>query len=81
MAFPNRKAYQYLNLTNWIIRRVYLIEEKIFITQEKEDPKEMELRPIITELERIIGVCEARLQNLNHNLLIEPAQPQKVMSR
>lgn len=71
-VFPDRKAYQYLSKDYWVVRRIYLIDEDVFITQEKDGPKEMQLQPIIKELNRILAVCERKMHNENPYHILQP---------
>ncbi|MBQ1782665.1 MAG: hypothetical protein II007_03340 [Gammaproteobacteria bacterium] len=72
-VFPNRRAYDYLSKERWVVRRVYLVEEDIFITQESDGPKEMALQPLAEELSRIISVSNQRLSNDSPYHIIQPS--------
>lgn len=71
-VFTDRSQYQYLRKARWVVRRVYLVDEDIFITQEKNGPKEMQLHPITQELSRILTVCDTRLNNESPYQFIPP---------
>ena len=73
-VYVNREEYNYLDKERWVVRRVYLIEESIFITEEREGPKEMALEPIVNELRRLLAVCSNKLGGMNPYYVIRPAQ-------
>ena len=73
-VYVNREEYDYLDKDRWVIRRVYLIDESIFITEERDGPKEMALEPIVNELRRLLNVCSTRLGGINPYYVIR--QPQ-----
>jgi len=39
-VFENKKGYDFLRKDRWVIRRVYLMEEQIFMTQDNKGPRE-----------------------------------------
>jgi len=73
-VFQNKAAYEYLDSDRWIVRRVFLVDEEIFITQEQDGPKEMSLAPIEQELYRIIEVCRDKLDNHKSYYIVQPEQ-------
>ena len=64
-VFENKSEYDGLDKKKWVIRRVYLVAESIFITEERGEPKEMELQPIVEALSRLLGVCLNKLEVVN----------------
>ena len=60
-VFESKADFEFINQSGWIIRRVFLIAEEIFITQETDGPKEMELAPIVSELQRLGSLCADKL--------------------
>ncbi len=72
--YENREKYDYLDKQRWIIRRVYIIDESIFITEERDGPKEMPLEPIVQELRRLLGICSDKFGGINPYYIIRPAQ-------
>lgn len=73
-VYVNREQYDHLDKGSWIVRRVYLIDESIFITEERGGPKEMALEPIVNELRRLLDVCSTKLGGMNPYYVIRPAQ-------
>ena len=73
-VYENRGEYNYLDKQKWIVRRVYLIEESVFITEERNGPKEMALEPIVNELWRILEICTSKFGGVNPYYVIRPAQ-------
>jgi hypothetical protein len=73
-VFQNKEAYEYLDSERWLVRRVFLVDEAIFITQEQDGIKEMALGPIEEELYRIIKVCRDKLDNHNPYYIVQPGQ-------
>lgn len=73
IVFPNRGAYEYLSKDRWVVRRVYLAEESIFISQEADGPKEMHLEPIVQELFRMLTICQEKLSNNHAYHIVQPA--------
>jgi len=71
-VFENRVGYEFLQRDEWIIRRVYLIEEQVFMTEEKDGPKEMHLNPIVNELSRICVLCNEKLDGHKPYHMIMP---------
>ena len=71
-VFENREGYDFLQRDRWAIRRVYLIEEKIFMTEEKDGAKEMNLEPIANELSRICKLCNEKLNGHNPYFMVMP---------
>jgi len=70
----NREEYDYLDKSRWVVRRVYLIDESVFITEERDGPKEMALEPIVNELRRLLDVCSGKLGGVNPYYVIRPTQ-------
>ncbi len=60
-VYENREEYDYLDQQRWVVRRVYLIADSVFITEERGGPKEMALEPIVNELRRLLEVCSDKL--------------------
>lgn len=60
-VFENRAAYDYLDHSRWMVRRVYLREEDILITPSEKGNVETPLRPLADAIVGIIGACDARL--------------------
>lgn len=63
MIFENRAGYEYLAADRWVVRRAYIVDEDIFVT---EGPRgtgrvEMPLTDIFNELEKIAAHAEHRL--------------------
>ena len=59
MVFDNRKRYEFLyrpevgEQCRWFLRRVYLVEEDVFISQGREGVEEIDLAALTAELCRI----------------------------
>ena len=73
-VYENREEYDYLDKQRWVVRRVYLISESVFITEERDGPKEMALEPIVNELRRLLEICSDKLGGINPYYVIRPAQ-------
>ena len=71
-VFENRAGYEFLQPEKWIIRRVYIMDEHLFMTEEKDGPKEMCLEPIAKELNRICTLCNEKLGGHNPYHMIMP---------
>lgn len=71
-VFETREEFNFLDLSRWAIRRVYLVSEEVFLTQETAGPEEMKLSPIIGELSRVITVCRKKLNENNPYTFIQP---------
>lgn len=71
-VFENRADYDFLQPDKWTIRRVYLIDEQVFMTEEKDGPKEMRLEPIAEELNRICALCNEKLDGHNPYFMVMP---------
>lgn len=71
-VFEKRADFEYLDLSRWSIRRVFLVSEEVFIIQEAGGPKEMKLSPILDELNRVINVCREKLNENNPYTIIQP---------
>jgi len=63
MVFQNRSSYEYLNPDRWIVRRAYIVDEDIFITEGKTvgSRVEMPLGEIFAELDRVHAITEELL--------------------
>jgi hypothetical protein len=59
-VFENRKAFEYLRKDRYCVRRVFLMEEMVFVTQGETDRDETMLLPLHSELVRIVDECEKR---------------------
>jgi len=71
-VFESKTDFEFLDQSRWIVRRVFLIAEEIFITQEADGPKEMELAPIASELQKLAGSCAEKLGDNNPYFIIQP---------
>lgn len=71
-VFETRAELEYFSLSRWSIRRVYIISEQVFLTQEAEGPKEMELSPITSELNRVVELCHRKLNTESPYTVIQP---------
>lgn len=71
-VFETRAGFEYLDLSRWAIRRVFLVSEEVFIIQETGGPKEMKLSPILGELNRVSKVCREKLNDNNPYTIIQP---------
>ncbi len=71
-VFENRAGYDFLEPDRWTIRRVYLIDEQIFITEETDGPKEMHLEPIANELSRLCAICNEKFDGHNPYFMVGP---------
>lgn len=60
MVFEDRNSYDYLNPDRWIIRRAYIVDEDLFITEGKVvgSRVEMPLGEIFDELERVYMITD-----------------------
>ena len=63
MVFNDRAGYEFLAADRWVVRRAYIVDEDVFVT---EGPKgkgrvEMPLSEIFGELEKIAAFAEHRL--------------------
>jgi hypothetical protein len=71
-VFENRTGYDFLQRDKWTIRRVYLMDEHVFMTEGKDGPKEMSLEPIANELSRICQLCNEKLDGHNPYYMVMP---------
>ena len=73
-VFEAKDKYDFLDKEKWIVRRVYLIEKAVFITEEDDGPREMPLQPIVDELWRLNNLCREKLDNHNPYHILYPGQ-------
>ena len=73
-VFEAKDKCDFLDKEKWIVRRVYLIEEAVFITEEDDGPREMPLQPIVDELWRLNNLCREKLDNHNPYHILYPGQ-------
>ncbi len=64
-VFDNRKGFEYLKSDRYYYKRVLLVEEMSFIYQNQEAIKEMFLKPIISEVQRIFRESDNARNRLN----------------
>ena len=62
-VFESAVDFEFLSKDSWIVRRVFLLAESAFITEERDGPKQMPLQPLVKELGRLLSVCDKRLKN------------------
>lgn len=60
-VFEEEKDYAYISPDRWVVRRVFILAESLFITEERDGPKKMEIQPLIDELKRLNGLCYKKL--------------------
>jgi len=70
--FEKEKDFSYLSPDNWIVRRVFLLAESIFVTEEQAGPKKMEIQPLVEELNRLNTLCYEKLNIENPYHIIQP---------
>ncbi len=63
--FESEKDFAYLSLDRWVVRRVFILAESLFVTEEREGPKKMEIQPLIDELSRLNNLCNVKLSSEN----------------
>ena len=79
-VFENRGVYDYLNMPEngeerrWFVRRVYLINEDVFISEGRQDLEEIDLTVLATELRRIRDKADAYLDSDQAITIIAPNQ-------
>lgn len=77
-VFENRGDYDYINKPEngeerrWFVRRVYLINEDVFISEGKHDVEEVDLAALATELRRIRDTADAYLDSDEAITIIAP---------
>jgi len=60
-VFQDRSAFNYLDPKRWAIRRVYLVEEDVFISGGPDGAVEMPLSPLHESVAAVLGVCNTKL--------------------
>ena len=68
--FEAEKDFAYLSPDRWIVRRVFILAESLFVTEEREGPKKMEILPLIEELNRLNDLCYLKLNSENPYYII-----------
>lgn len=71
-VFENEQDFNFISPKRSIVRRVFIIEESLFITEEKDGPKKMEIKPLIEELGRLNAWCSDKMENVNPFQMIQP---------
>jgi hypothetical protein len=64
-VFESHADFTYINTDNLVVRRVYLIEEDVFVTSESDGQKEMPLTPVVAELRTLMDQCRQTLTENN----------------
>ena len=70
--FEDEKDYAYLSKERWIVRRVFILSESLFVTEERGGPKQMKIQPLIDELTRLNSLCFRKLGDENPYFIIQP---------
>ena len=63
MVFDDRAGYEFLAADRWVVRRAYIVDEDVFVTEgpRGQGRVEMPLSEIFSELEKIAKHAEHRL--------------------
>lgn len=64
-VFENRADFACLSKDRWLVRRVYLIEEDVLVTEEADGQKEMPLAPVVDALRSLADQCRQTLTENN----------------
>jgi hypothetical protein len=64
-VFDEEKDFAFLSLDNWIVRRVFILADNLFITEEKSGLKRMSIQPLIDELSRLNYDCSKKMDRTN----------------
>ncbi len=73
IVFPDRKGYDFMSSSENSIKRVLLLEELVFISEERDCSKfELELQPLFEEVERIGSEASSWIQNSSPYHFISP---------
>jgi hypothetical protein len=77
-VFEDEQAFAFLySFDSWIVRRVFVLAESLFITEGKDGPKKMEIQPLIEELSRLYDLCHEKLKTENPYHMILPNRNQQ----
>lgn len=71
-VFEDEQAFAFLPSDRYIVRRVFILAESLFITEEKDGPKKMKIQPLIEELSRLNDLCNEKLKKENPYHMILP---------
>lgn len=71
-VFESRLEFQFLDPGSYVVRRVYLVEEDVFISQGPDGPLESGFGGLIQELNRIMAACQRHLGNHNPYAQLNP---------
>ena len=60
-VYETKADYAYLDPNRWMVRRVIIADAKVFISQDKDGRKEMELLPLVEALKELSTTCADKL--------------------